>query len=52
MTLAQLAAACGTTLRGADAEVLGIVHVAQAVRPGWVFAALAGAKRHGIEFAA
>ncbi|MDD5562088.1 MAG: UDP-N-acetylmuramoyl-L-alanyl-D-glutamate--2,6-diaminopimelate ligase [Thermoanaerobaculaceae bacterium] len=52
MTLVELAAACGASLRGGDAEVLGITHVAQAVRPGWVFAAVAGRKRHGIEFAA
>ncbi len=52
MTLAGLAAACGATLRGADAEAAGITHVAQAVRPGWVFAALPGQRRHGIEFVA
>jgi UDP-N-acetylmuramoyl-L-alanyl-D-glutamate--2,6-diaminopimelate ligase len=52
VTLAQLATACGAALRGTDAEVLGITHVAQAVHPGWVFAAVEGRKRHGIEFAA
>ncbi len=51
MTLARLAAACGATLRGADAEAGGITHVAQAVKPGWVFAALPGQRRHGVEFA-
>ncbi len=50
MTLATLAAACGASLRGADAEAGGITHVAQHVRPGWVFAALPGARHHGIEF--
>jgi len=52
MTLAQLAAACGASLRGADASVGGMTHVAQAVRPGWLFAALPGQHRHGIEFLA
>lgn len=52
MTLAELAATCGASLRGAGAEVTGITHVAQEVQPGWVFAALPGARHHGIEFAA
>ncbi len=52
MTLAQLAAACGASLRGAGGEVTGITHVAQAIRPGWVFAALPGTHHHGIEFVA
>ena len=51
MTLAQLAAACGASLRGAGGEATGITHVAQAIRPGWVFAALPGAHHHGVEFA-
>jgi UDP-N-acetylmuramoyl-L-alanyl-D-glutamate--2,6-diaminopimelate ligase len=51
VTLAELAAACGASLRGNGAEVAGITHVAQAVRPGWVFAALPGDRYHGIEFA-
>ena len=51
MTLATLAAACGASLRGADVDVVGITHVAQAVRLGWIFAALPGQHRHGIEFA-
>jgi UDP-N-acetylmuramoyl-L-alanyl-D-glutamate--2,6-diaminopimelate ligase len=51
VTLAQLAAACGASLRGAGGEVTGITHVAQAIRPGWVFAALPGAHYHGVEFA-
>jgi UDP-N-acetylmuramoyl-L-alanyl-D-glutamate--2,6-diaminopimelate ligase len=52
VTLAQLAAACGATLRGTGGEATGITHVAQAIRPGWVFAALPGAHHHGVEFAA
>jgi UDP-N-acetylmuramoyl-L-alanyl-D-glutamate--2,6-diaminopimelate ligase len=51
VTLAELAAACGASLRGADAATTGITHVAQSVRPGWVFAALPGARHHGIDFA-
>jgi UDP-N-acetylmuramoyl-L-alanyl-D-glutamate--2,6-diaminopimelate ligase len=51
VTLAQLAAACGASLRGAGGEVTGITHVAQAIQPGWVFAALPGAHHHGVEFA-
>lgn len=52
MTLAELAAACGASLRGADAEITGITHVSGAVQPGWAFAALPGARHHGIEFVA
>lgn len=50
MTLAELADACGASLRGSDDVVGGITHVAQSVRPGWVFAALPGERHHGIEF--
>ena len=52
MTLVELAATCGASLRGAGANATGITHVAQAVQPGWVFAALPGARHHGVEFAA
>jgi len=52
VTLAELAATCGASLRGASVEATGITHVAQAVESGWVFAALPGARHHGIEFAA
>ena len=53
MTLGQLAAACRATLRGeATLPARGITHRSQGVQPGWVFAALPGAHRHGIEFAA
>jgi UDP-N-acetylmuramoyl-L-alanyl-D-glutamate--2,6-diaminopimelate ligase len=50
--LAELASACGASLRGADGVATGITHVAQRVVQGWVFAALPGARHHGIEFAA
>jgi UDP-N-acetylmuramoyl-L-alanyl-D-glutamate--2,6-diaminopimelate ligase len=49
--LSELAAACGASLRGADAPASGITHVGGRVAPGWVFAALPGAHHHGIEFA-
>ncbi|MFI5167431.1 MAG: UDP-N-acetylmuramoyl-L-alanyl-D-glutamate--2,6-diaminopimelate ligase [Thermoanaerobaculales bacterium] len=53
MTLAELAAVCGATLRGDPTTVAsGITHRAQTVEPGMVFAALPGQRRHGIEFAA
>ena len=53
MTLGQLAAACEAKLRGeATLAATGVTHRAQDVRPGWVFAALPGTRRHGIEFAA
>jgi len=52
MNLGQLAAACRATLRGeATLPASGITHRSQDVRPGWVFAALPGTRRHGIEFA-
>jgi UDP-N-acetylmuramoyl-L-alanyl-D-glutamate--2,6-diaminopimelate ligase len=49
--LSQLASTCGASLHGAEGEAVGITHVAQRVSPGWVFAALPGARHHGIEFA-
>ena len=53
MTLAELAAACGATVRGDGAlTVTGLTHVSGKVRPGWVFAALPGQRRHGGEFVA
>ena len=53
MTLGQLAAACEARLRGETTlPASGITHRAQDVKPGWVFAALPGSHRHGIEFAA
>jgi UDP-N-acetylmuramoyl-L-alanyl-D-glutamate--2,6-diaminopimelate ligase len=50
VTLAELAATCGASLRGPTAQVTGITHVAQAVQPGFVFAALPGVRHHGLEF--
>jgi len=53
MTLGELAAACGATLRGeATPEVRRVTHFAQGVEPGDVFAALPGLNHHGIEFVA
>jgi UDP-N-acetylmuramoyl-L-alanyl-D-glutamate--2,6-diaminopimelate ligase len=50
--LARLAELLPATLTGLDAQVTGITHSSQAVRPGDLYAALAGANRHGAEFAA
>jgi UDP-N-acetylmuramoyl-L-alanyl-D-glutamate--2,6-diaminopimelate ligase len=51
--LEELARACAAGLRGpADDAVVGITHWAQSVKPGWVFAALPGVRRHGIELVA
>jgi UDP-N-acetylmuramoyl-L-alanyl-D-glutamate--2,6-diaminopimelate ligase len=50
--LSLLAARLPAELAGADAEVTGITHDSRAVRPGDLYAALAGANRHGAEFAA
>jgi len=53
VTLGELAAACGAELRGQRThEVRRVTHVAQAVEPGDVFAALPGLNHHGIEFVA
>jgi UDP-N-acetylmuramoyl-L-alanyl-D-glutamate--2,6-diaminopimelate ligase len=52
LTLAELAATCGASLRGPATQVTGITHVAKAVQPGFLFAALPGAHHHGIEFLA
>jgi UDP-N-acetylmuramoyl-L-alanyl-D-glutamate--2,6-diaminopimelate ligase len=51
MRLGELAATLGIEVRGdGTGEVTGITHRAQAAEPGWVFAALPGARHHGIEF--
>jgi UDP-N-acetylmuramoyl-L-alanyl-D-glutamate--2,6-diaminopimelate ligase len=50
--LADLAALLPASLTGADAEVTGITHASQEVRPGDLYVALAGANRHGAEFVA
>ncbi|HEU4346932.1 MAG TPA: UDP-N-acetylmuramoyl-L-alanyl-D-glutamate--2,6-diaminopimelate ligase [Actinoplanes sp.] len=39
-------------LTGVDAEVTGVTHASGEVRPGDLYAALPGARRHGAEFAA
>jgi UDP-N-acetylmuramoyl-L-alanyl-D-glutamate--2,6-diaminopimelate ligase len=49
--LAALAARLPAELTGRDAEVTGITHSSQSVRPGDLYAALPGAHRHGAEFA-
>jgi UDP-N-acetylmuramoyl-L-alanyl-D-glutamate--2,6-diaminopimelate ligase len=50
--LADLAAALPAELVGADAQVSGVTHASGEVRPGDLYAALPGARRHGAEFAA
>ncbi len=50
--LTSLAALLPATLTGADVEVTGITHASREVRPGDLYAALAGANRHGAEFVA
>jgi UDP-N-acetylmuramoyl-L-alanyl-D-glutamate--2,6-diaminopimelate ligase len=50
--LAHLAALLPAVLTGPDATVTGITHSSHEVRPGDLYAALAGAQRHGAEFAA
>jgi UDP-N-acetylmuramoyl-L-alanyl-D-glutamate--2,6-diaminopimelate ligase len=53
VTIAQLATACGASLRGdGRAVAVGLTHRSQDVRPGYVFAALPGERRHGVEFVA
>ncbi len=39
-------------LPATDVEVTGITHASGEVRPGDLYAALPGARRHGAEFAA
>jgi UDP-N-acetylmuramoyl-L-alanyl-D-glutamate--2,6-diaminopimelate ligase len=48
--LGALAAALPAELAGPDAEVTGITHASGDVRPGDLYAALPGARRHGAEF--
>lgn len=52
LRLTTLAALLPAELAGADAEVTGITHSSQGVRPGDLYAALPGANRHGAEFVA
>jgi hypothetical protein len=52
IALADLASRIGVRLDGGTrAEVTGITHDSAAARPGDVYAAMPGAKRHGAEFA-
>jgi UDP-N-acetylmuramoyl-L-alanyl-D-glutamate--2,6-diaminopimelate ligase len=48
--LERLAALLPASLTGADVQVTGITHSSREVRPGDLYAALAGANRHGAEF--
>ncbi|GIF48601.1 UDP-N-acetylmuramoylalanyl-D-glutamate--2,6-diaminopimelate ligase [Asanoa ferruginea] len=48
--LAELATLVGAALTAPDVEVTGITHASGEVRPGDLYAALPGARRHGAEF--
>jgi UDP-N-acetylmuramoyl-L-alanyl-D-glutamate--2,6-diaminopimelate ligase len=50
--LRDLAVLVDGELRGDDAEVTGVTHASAEVRPGDLYAALPGSRRHGAEFAA
>ena len=50
LRLSRLAALLPAALTGADAEVTGMTHNSREVRSGDLYAALAGANRHGAEF--
>ncbi|GIF21196.1 UDP-N-acetylmuramoyl-L-alanyl-D-glutamate--2,6-diaminopimelate ligase [Actinoplanes tereljensis] len=50
LRLTQLAALLPAQLSGQDLQVTGITHSSREVRPGDLYAALAGANRHGAEF--
>lgn len=50
--LADLAGLAALALTGPDAEVTGVTHASGEVRPGDLYAALPGARRHGAEFVA
>ena len=52
LRLARLAELLPAALTGDDVEVTGITHDSRDVRAGDLYAALAGANRHGAEFAA
>ncbi len=49
--LADLAAVSSAELIGPDEQVTGVTHASGEVRPGDLYAALPGARRHGAEFA-
>jgi UDP-N-acetylmuramoyl-L-alanyl-D-glutamate--2,6-diaminopimelate ligase len=48
----DLAALLPAVLTGPDVQVTGVTHASDEVRPGDLYAALPGARRHGSEFAA
>jgi len=50
--VSDLAALLPAVLIGPDAELTGVTHASGEVRPGDLYAALPGARRHGSEFAA
>jgi UDP-N-acetylmuramoyl-L-alanyl-D-glutamate--2,6-diaminopimelate ligase len=50
--LSDLSALLPAVLTGADVAVTGVTHASAEVRPGDLYAALPGARRHGGEFAA
>ncbi len=50
--LADLAALLSAELTGADVQVTGVTHASDEVRPGDLYAALPGSRRHGAEFVA
>ena len=50
--LASLATALPAALDGPDVQVTGVTHASGEVRPGDLYAALPGARRHGAEFIA
>jgi UDP-N-acetylmuramoyl-L-alanyl-D-glutamate--2,6-diaminopimelate ligase len=50
--LADLATLLPAELTGADTPVTGVTHASGEVRPGDLYAALPGARRHGAEFVA
>jgi UDP-N-acetylmuramoyl-L-alanyl-D-glutamate--2,6-diaminopimelate ligase len=49
---ADLAALLPAQLTGPDVAITGVTHASNEVRPGDLYAALPGARRHGAEFAA
>jgi UDP-N-acetylmuramoyl-L-alanyl-D-glutamate--2,6-diaminopimelate ligase len=49
--LTALASLAGAELIGADTSVTGVTHASGEVRPGDLYAALPGTRRHGAEFA-
>ena len=48
--LRELAATAGASAPDAPVTVTGVTHDSEAVRPGDLYAALAGSRHHGVEF--